>query len=89
MYFLSEIFGLYVYLFITSYIYSILHQRSVVNQLKSDMEKLQEEIKAHLVSSNSPLLTALHVCVYLGICVSLQVHVSPWLLCYLLPGLSS
>lgn len=27
-----------------------LTQRSVVNQLKSDMEKLQEEIKAQLVS---------------------------------------
>lgn len=31
-------------------------QRSAVNQLKSDMEKLQEEIKVHLVSSKSLVL---------------------------------
>jgi hypothetical protein len=29
-----------------------------VNQLKSDMEQLQEEIKIHLVSSDYPLLIA-------------------------------
>ena len=38
-----------------------------MNQLKSDMEQLQEEIKTHLVSSDCPLIIASYAYIYPGI----------------------
>jgi hypothetical protein len=59
-------------------------QRSVVNQLKSEMENLQQEIKAQLVCINTPCLFAYHFAVlvfYYAVIhsLALQVHVDTYL----------
>lgn len=48
-----------------SYFFCLLLQRSVVDQLKSDLETLQEEIKAHMVRVDNPFL-------FWSFCISLH-----------------
>jgi hypothetical protein len=51
-----------------------------VNQLKSDMEQLQEEIKIHLVSSDYPLLIAsmlISILVFVVISISISIVFMP------------